>query len=340
MELDGLRGIAATAVLVRHFTSTYDHFFPGEPTPPFAWEDGRYGVPFFFLISGYVILMTARRSRSAAEFAIARFARLFPAYWTAIALTSLTVALLGPALLQRTPTEIITNLSMVQAAVGVRHIDDSYWSLSVELLFYALIVLAVWRRATSDRAIVTVALGWVAVGLVVAAVYAWGGRTSGLWRLVILTGAEFPSLFTVGILAMISQGRRLHRATVPVLVAGAVISTLIIDLRHAVVITLISTLFLCITRYRSVGLLRWRPLLFLGAISYPLYLTHQFIGYALIHALTPHVGRTSSMLLATGLVIVVSFAIHKLVEERASRALRMWMVRRWSLLRPVVSHER
>jgi peptidoglycan/LPS O-acetylase OafA/YrhL len=328
-ELDGLRGIAVLAVVIRHFTSTYDAFFADGPPPPFSFEEGRYGVQLFFLISGFVILMTARRAGGAVPFVIARFSRLYPPYWVALALTTLVVAVLGPELLRRTLGEVAVNTTMVQAALGVRHVDDSYWSLSVELLFYAIIALALWRSWADDRRIRWVMGAWVALGLVVGVIYFAGGRTPELWRLVILTGAEFPTLFATGVLAMQSRGRRLTPLLAPTLVAGIAISWLIIDLRHAVIVTALSVAFVALTRVPRIGALRSRPIQYLGAVSYPLYLTHQFIGYSIVHALVPSIGRVAAMVVAFALVLLASTVIHRVVEERASRALRRRLTSAW-----------
>lgn len=329
LELDGLRGLAVLAVVVRHLTSTYDHFFPTAPPPPFTFEDGRYGVQLFFLISGFVILMTARRAGGAVPFAIARFSRLYPPYWVALALTTVVVAVLGPDLLRRTLGEVAANTTMLQAALGVRHVDDSYWSLSVELLFYAIVAVALWRSWADDRRIRWVMGTWVAVGLLVGIVYAAGGRTPELWRVVILTGAEFPTLFAVGVLCLQSRGTRLSRLVAPTLAAGFAISWLIIDLRHAVLVTLLSLGFVAVTRAPRIGLLRTRAIQYLGAVSYPLYLTHQFIGYAIVHALVPSIGRLAAMIVAFGLVLLASVVIHHTVEERAGRALRRRLTAAW-----------
>jgi peptidoglycan/LPS O-acetylase OafA/YrhL len=329
LELDGLRGVAVSAVVVRHLTSTYDHFAPDAPAAPFAFEDGRYGVQLFFLISGFVILMTARRAGRPTPFVIARFTRLYPAYWVCLTVTVTVVALLGPDVLRRTAAQIAANTTMLQAALGVPHVDDSYWSLSVELLFYAVVTLALWRGWTGDRDILRVLGAWLALALVVAATYALAGRPDALWRVVILTGAEFPALFTTGVLALRSRGRALDPRVWGVLVVGFLLAWWCVDVRHAVVVTLVSLGFLLVTRVPGIPLLRSRWLRYLGAISFPLYLVHQFVGYSLVHALTPLVGRVLAMVLAAAVVVAVADVVHRTVETRGSAALRRRLTDAW-----------
>ena len=83
-ELDSLRGVAAACVVLFHLTFWYDSFHISPIQVPWS----HYGVELFFVISGYVIFMTLNRARAMAEFVVSRVARLMPAYWTAVLLTS------------------------------------------------------------------------------------------------------------------------------------------------------------------------------------------------------------------------------------------------------------
>src|SRR4051794_27085225 len=126
-ELDLLRFAAAIAVLAYHATGggTQDWARAGvaHPYPSIApvthW--GYLGVQLFFLISGFVILMSAW-NRTPAAFAISRFGRLFPAYWfsllLAVALFLLTrqSVVYGPG--QGVLRRFLPNLTMFQDAVG------------------------------------------------------------------------------------------------------------------------------------------------------------------------------------------------------------------------------
>src|SRR6185436_18721223 len=93
-EVDALRGLAALAVVFYHYGQRYRELgadaylsakFPGQfpmNGEPLAWVSwGHYGVQLFFMISGFVILMTISKVRSLKEFALLRFVRLYPAFW-------------------------------------------------------------------------------------------------------------------------------------------------------------------------------------------------------------------------------------------------------------------
>ncbi len=106
--IDGLRGLAALAVLLAH----YDHFFLRDPSGhldlpnpgdlPYAslfsliYGYGHLAVPLFWMISGFVSThVYLNQPISARGFAVARFARLYPMHFSvgnmvaAIQITSL-----------------------------------------------------------------------------------------------------------------------------------------------------------------------------------------------------------------------------------------------------------
>jgi peptidoglycan/LPS O-acetylase OafA/YrhL len=146
-ELDSLRGIAAVAVALFHLAYWY-----GNPPPDrwlFLW--GHYGVELFFLISGFVIFMTLERSKSVYDFAVSRVARLYPAYWVAVALTSIVAYAAFPRWDSAPPSfgVVLVNLTMLQRFFMVGEIDKSYWTLAIELSFYVAIAAAFKARLMS-----------------------------------------------------------------------------------------------------------------------------------------------------------------------------------------------
>src|SRR5690242_8364575 len=140
-ELDALRGVAVLMVLAFHYTTRFARLHP-----EWAWGDftfGFYGVELFFVISGFVIIMTLDRSGRPMDFVVARFSRLYPAFWTAVLLTSLVLWLSGSRA-DAPPGRIAANLTMVHEFFGVPSVDGVYWTLEVELLFYALALAVFW----------------------------------------------------------------------------------------------------------------------------------------------------------------------------------------------------
>ncbi|PSO15034.1 hypothetical protein C7G42_29510 [Bradyrhizobium sp. MOS003] len=71
---------------------------------------GLLGVELFFVISGFVILMSLEKANSLAEFALHRAARLYPAYWLSVLVAGGFLMTTG-----RTSVEnVLVNTTMLQ----------------------------------------------------------------------------------------------------------------------------------------------------------------------------------------------------------------------------------
>jgi peptidoglycan/LPS O-acetylase OafA/YrhL len=97
-EIDFLRFFAALMVVFFHY-SFRGYAADGMSTMPYPLlapvaKYGYLGVELFFLISGFVILMTASTG-SLKKFIVSRFARLYPAFWACCTVTFLTIVTIG-----------------------------------------------------------------------------------------------------------------------------------------------------------------------------------------------------------------------------------------------------
>ena len=327
-ELDGLRGVAVALVALGHFSLSVDQFYPDLTPSGWAFEYGAWGVQLFFLISGYVILLTASRSPRPRDFLIARAARLYPTYWVALASSALLLLLLPHPPFAITGGQVAVNATMLQRFLMVADVDPVYWTLAVELIFYAaMYVLLVVRRAQradlDDRVVTRAAAAWVTIA-VAAAVWGAGRPLTTPVKIVLnLTAAEFAPLFATGMLLYLSRrDGRLHPLTLPFGGAAVLTSTLLHNPVSGVMIGLLVLLFLTVTTAPSVPVLASGPLHFLGRISYSYYLLHTVTGFALVYELTPRIGRPAAMLIATAVTLLLAWASYRWVEGSLSRRFR------------------
>lgn len=320
-ELDALRGIAVLLVLAFHYTTRI-----GELHPAAAWGAfpfGQYGVHLFFVISGFVIIMTLDRSERATDFLVARFSRLYPAYWTGIVLTTLFLWLADGPFPPLGVREIAVNFSMVQGFLKVPSVDGVYWTLQVELAFYAM-ALAVFYTGLLRHVHLPI-LAWLALcGLFYSPL--WAAHVAGLpfaglaVQLLIL---EFAPFFALGILFYRLYRGQGSAAWNYALIAAALALVAVHWPLEVAVMILAACGVLWKLLHGGLRVLRFAPLVFFGTISYSLYLVHQRIGQALLIELAERGWSPAARVAAaTALAVALATAVTFLVERPALQAIR------------------
>jgi peptidoglycan/LPS O-acetylase OafA/YrhL len=132
--LDALRGIAALLVVFTHlYIPLLGHVWVFD----YLIDPGKLGVLWFFMISGVVIPYSLKPVPDGPRrFLISRFMRLYPAYWLSLAVFLVMLKLTGGVFPPW--NQITANLTMVQAALGFEDVIGLYWTLFIELVFYGL----------------------------------------------------------------------------------------------------------------------------------------------------------------------------------------------------------
>lgn len=114
------------------------------------------GVPIFFVISGYCILLSAKKANGPGMFAIRRFFRIFPPYWFSICLILLIAIfqkfITGTNSIQNIPKDLESwsiTISLLTAPFSkINTLNWVYWSLTCELMFYFIMFLiAFFKRS-------------------------------------------------------------------------------------------------------------------------------------------------------------------------------------------------
>jgi peptidoglycan/LPS O-acetylase OafA/YrhL len=206
--IDALRGIAALLVVWLHAAATFAMASAETAATGGAFvaipgyiDVGHIGVVVFFLISGYVIPFSILPDRAApvGSFVIKRILRIYPAYWLSVPLAAFVVFWLWGT--QFTSREVLINLTLMQDLFGVRSAEGVYWTLLVELVFYALcVVLLVTGSLFKARRVALLAAS-LGLAFVVAASTYWLkhkfiATSAPYWFLnlsVMLCGALFRS---------------------------------------------------------------------------------------------------------------------------------------------------
>jgi peptidoglycan/LPS O-acetylase OafA/YrhL len=333
--IDGLRFVAALSVLTYHYLAygggnTRGAWvgFPSATFPVLSWPAsyGWLGVQLFFMISGFVICMSVW-GRSLGDFFVSRVVRLYPAYWVAVLLTT-TVLIISPAVRSPlSPKEILVNLTMLQEPMGIAHVDGLYWTLWVELVFYMLFAFVVWRGVTYRRVIVFCGV-WL-----VASVFA--SVIDSDWFSVLAMPYDAP-FFVAGIVLFLMRKFGPNAILWGFLgVCWLLAQDRIVGLHDAKAkylgrevpfwpTLLIVTLCFAVLTLIALGRLelRWSWLTTLGALTYPLYLLHENIGWTAIYHLRHVVSPTVTVTIVTTAMILLAWLLHRFVERPVARWIR------------------
>lgn len=327
-DLDGLRGIAVSAVVVYH---AFPNLLPG----------GFVGVDVFFVISGYLItsiLLSIRDGRALANFYSRRVKRLFPALLVTQALLLLFgLLLLFPSELGRVAEQSLAAslfLGNVYFWLKTDYFTDHHatepllhlWSLGVEEQFYMVWPLVFLVLVGPAKRGFQLTIGLLLLSFTVnllsykqfpmATFYLPFGR---FWELLI--GAALATSATR--LPVIGEkvGRILSYVALSVLLlsCGWISSENFPGWQAALPTLACATLIWCLRDKDSFTrqLLESRTLVLLGLISYPLYLYHWpllWIGEILGYSLTSH------KLLAVAIALLGAFLTYRYVEIPVRRS--------------------
>jgi peptidoglycan/LPS O-acetylase OafA/YrhL len=313
-ELDALRGIGAMLVVNFHYATRYHELFPKAGHVPFHLFGGNYRVLLFFAISGFAIFFSMAKLRSAADFIVGRAARLLQAYWVALGLTLLVEHLGHMTSLYVSPWVVLANLTMLEQFFFIPTVDGAHWTLTVEIAFYAC-MLTLWLLCRL-RHVERLILGWLVLKLVFALV--WPDMPE---RIVMIFILRYIPFFAIGMASYrVWIGARSWREQAPIF-AGILTTIAVAETPDLAVAGLV--IIACFWAVVS-GHLRWlcvAPVLWVGQISYSLYLVHQHIGFTILFNMD-QMGYAPTTAYATAILAAVSLGalVHYLVERPAARA--------------------
>jgi peptidoglycan/LPS O-acetylase OafA/YrhL len=286
-----------------------------EQVAAIVFDAGHYGVAIFFALSGFVIAHSIRdaevNGRYLGRFALRRSIRLDPPYWASIAvvvgLGALSAQVKGETMPLPSAGQLIAHLFYLQTILGYPQINWVYWTLTYEVQFYLMLVVGIWisqRAGISKLAILSVPL--------VLTASVWLGTEPHVRGLFV----DLWHCFFAGVLAYWAREER------PALMAfGALaLAILLLDGSTFSLISLSTAAGLLMagkTGYLSTGL-DYRPLQFLGTISYSLYLLHNPItGAASFAAAKVTTSGLAILALILAAVIATAYAFWWLFERPA-----------------------
>ncbi|PUA26701.1 MAG: hypothetical protein B0W54_23475 [Cellvibrio sp. 79] len=325
-EIDLLRFVSAVLVVLFHYTFIGSALnLAPEPRTDALGEYGRYmyvGINFFFIISGFVILLSAEDGKPR-QFIVSRFIRLYPAYWFCIFLTASAAILFNQPTFQVNWSRLLINLTMFQSGFDVQPVDGVYWTLWIELKFYALVLVMIWLRLLRF-------LPWLCGVVLIASIIGLSMPLAANTEHFLAGFPHWPGYFSCGCALYLVKSRGFnwgYGALLLLSVIFCVRQNLVFtelmanwyNVDFKIWVNVISTLLffalLSIVALRKNGLLRDPRFYYLGVLTYPLYLLHEYVGFMMFnawHDLIPGPTLVGGVIV---FMLIAAWLIHRWVEK-------------------------
>ncbi len=349
--LTGLRGIAALWVVVYHYQLW-------APALGVSWLNdvplmsaGWHGVDLFFVLSGFVLMLThaqdfvSLKGEVVVAFWKSRAARVYPLSWMVLLLITVVVlADRGEAEWYQTlNAKNYTLLPFIKTALlanrwGFAGDDGDWnqpvWSLSIEIVGYALFPVVAWRL--TRRSAFWRAMLFACACLALLALIQVVSGTAGINKIGFKAALARMSLgFFAGAalahcLAVCPDWLRRICPTLATLSCLAIILIGASDTADWAMTSFFAILVFSLSAQRgSVQQLLSAPIMmFLGRISFPLYLLHVTPLLLLVYHLRGLAipGWTASLIFLAYIIasLALAFLLHVTVEQPSHRWGRRW----------------
>ncbi|MCP1455015.1 MULTISPECIES: acyltransferase family protein [Pseudomonas] len=150
-SIQALRTLAAWLVVFHHYLQIVQNNQLTGPLPTALHLYGNIGVDLFFIISGFVIYLSAfEKNITPTTFAMHRLSRIVPAYWL-FTLISSEILLTAPTFIPLTqfePIFLLKSLFFIPAqnpsGIGLFPLLTVGWTLNYEMIFYTVFLLCLF----------------------------------------------------------------------------------------------------------------------------------------------------------------------------------------------------
>jgi peptidoglycan/LPS O-acetylase OafA/YrhL len=345
-ELDALRFFAFLGVFIFHAAPRTMDFYNAAGYPHWLssllisiFGAGAYGVDLFFALSAYLITSLLLRERAATGaldlrgFYVRRILRIWPLYLAFVAFAAIFAALVPG---QHLPMKYVVGYSLlagnwIYAFYGLpASFATPLWTVSIEEQFYLAWPLALRKASVRTMAVMAAGLLVIAnawrVWLAVTAAPVERIEYNTFTRLdpiafgilLALFGHKLPQFTRLQRVALLCGGAATWVAVFAFTVTGNAITvtTWRMALGHPIMALASVAVLLSVLGSQN-RLLRNATLLYLGKISYGLYVLHEFAHFCairLVHASTPGMVVAQSIV-GLALTIVLAAASYRWLES-------------------------
>ncbi|WP_237742357.1 acyltransferase family protein [Gayadomonas joobiniege] len=288
---------------------------------------GYLGVDLFFMISGFVILMSLQ-NKSVSQFALARAIRLYPPFWVCVSITSLFIYLSSDIRFAFDLSQYLFNMTMLAGVFYVPYIDGVYWTLLIELKFYVLVacVLAIFGQRVKQ--------GFLYAWLFYTGLAIYFEMPEKLnyvlipsWSTYFISGAIFYLIY-----ANKATLDKIFALILSYLIAIYQARELLVqlneyyqgDIEFLIVVLIISSAYLALASIalKRADVINQRIFYAVGGLTYPLYLLHQNIGYIMFNTSPAWLPNWLVLIFTIALVFLIAALVHHYIEIKLGNFIK------------------
>lgn len=342
--LDYGRFFAAVIVVLFHYTfngianGKIDSIVHIIPLIDFT-KYGYLGVELFFMISGFVILHSAK-NRTPAQFAVSRAVRLYPSYWFAVVFTSIFAVYWGGDLMSVYPTQVIVNFTLLQNYLGVGHVDGVYWTLVYEIKFYVLVFVLLIVGLQKHLNLIFILWPVAMLGAFITGydhLPYLGGYfyyfSAGALFAILQTDKSPKNILATAISFLLCLMYSTSKVSIKTETTGVYFSEFIVGL-----LIICFFVFFIFQNSNKAQLLKLPFSKTLGALTYPVYLVHAHFGYMFISKYATEDNKIFIYIVTASIVLLVSYFMHKVIEVGLSNVWKaLFMVTFYKAINKVQS---
>lgn len=348
--LDGLRVVAIVIVMLYHYYSYFDKLYTYNFNGKEIFQFGHLGVQLFFIISGFVIMLTLENSSSFLEFIKKRFIRLIPGMLICSSITFLIFKIVDPDIFpvsQMFKNLLVSNTlispRLINYIFGTRlyYIDGAYWTLWVEISFYVVISIIYFTCRKNLYTIFTFlsllgSLIWVLFAYEHTEAYVKPHINEELYFSIRKFVELFPFLglslwFLVGIFLLELYRDKSNKKYLLCMTCTLILLGVFSFSLTTTIFIIITYIFLLLFIYKPgcLSFLNGKLITKIGVASYSIYLIHNSIGVLFIYKLSPYLGSFNWILGIIMIILVCLFGLfsYKYLEKPLSNKLRKSLIK-------------
>lgn len=298
-QIEGLRGVAIMLVVIYHLIDRFQQIYLNREIVIMNFW-GSFGVTIFLIISGCFAVNIDSKAITLNEawYALKKFfLRLWPAYAICICLTFILTHIAELPLRTYNLKELLLNLLVINHVINVPYIDGAHWYLTVLIsMFLVVLVLKIFGIQSCPF----VYCVWIAIASIIGCFYNNSFLFGGCFTACYCVGIAIRALLNVDNQSKFSWYLVLIEAFLATLMTRGMICT---------VEMIFGGLMVLLCLYDKLNFLNNVICIWIGKISYSLYLIHQNVGFWIEYQLMKKMNEYHLFFALIAIVVVVLLAV-------------------------------